>query len=138
MFDRDSTETKFVESTPLGGHVAAVVHHVQGNKNHAKRAVGKANTATLTTAGGALGGPMGAGAGNLAGQMQERKINDNLPRSTQSSNGTTRDFQNNPVRETIVTVGTSGLSGVKGLAVSGAAPPLVEGVPDLVAGKRNK
>ena len=85
-----------------------------------------------------MGGPLGAGLGNLAGQMQERKINNVLPRSTQSSIGTTRDFQNNPVRETIVTVGTSGLSGVKGLAVSGAAPPLVEGVPDLVAGKRNK
>ena len=85
-----------------------------------------------------MGGPLGAGLGNLAGQMQERKINNVLPRSTQSSIGTTRDFKNNPLRETIVTFGNVGLCGVKNPAVSGAADPLVEGVADLVAGKRKK
>ena len=71
-FSRDGAATLFMEKLPIAGLIAAGVQKLNGNGDHATRALATTLNSTITvaaTAVGSLGGPAGAAAGAIIGSQ---------------------------------------------------------------------
>ncbi|KAJ3318670.1 hypothetical protein HDV06_007132 [Boothiomyces sp. JEL0866] len=86
MFEKDSTETKVIESLPFIGYLAAQQHSNCNNNEQAKRAIAKTTNSSILTVGAIAGalvaGPAGLVAGSIisavAGTAAEATISDQM------------------------------------------------------------
>jgi hypothetical protein len=66
-FSKDGDATVFFEALPVVGYVAAAVHGIARNDEHAKRAAAKCTNSSLVTIGTVGGGLVGGIPGAMAG-----------------------------------------------------------------------